>query len=107
MKSKRKPLTKTQKFARGKPCSLRVPGICRTTPENEDVVLCHAPYPGRGGMRKDDHWGAPGCFRCHNYVDSRMNQRNEMISLEEIWMPAIHEWQEMLIKSGYIKAGKE
>ena len=105
-----KPLTKIQKFARGKPCSLRVPlpGICITRPNNEDVVLCHAPFPGRGGMRNHDEWGAPGCSGCHDYVDSRMNQRNQVCNLDKIWLPAIREWQQMLMDADLlIVAGKK
>ena len=103
MKRNRKPLTPIQKFAKGKPCSLRIPGVCRTTPENEDVVLCHAPFPGRGGMRKDDWWGAPGCMRCHDFVDGRTLSAYGMTDTSrEHWYPAIHEWQALLIEHGYV-----
>lgn len=102
MKTKRKPLTKIQKFARGKDCSLRIPGVCRTTPENEDVVLAHAPYPGRGGTRLHDWWGCPACSQCHDAVDGRgwKSIDNFINQSSYIWNPAIHEWQEMLIKEG-------
>ena len=96
MNRSRKPLTKLQRFAKGKACMLRVPGVCRPAAENENTCLCHAPHPNRGGMRKDDEWGAVGCSECHDYVDSRMNQRNLVINLAAIWMPAIKEWQELL-----------
>lgn len=105
-----KPLTKIQKFAKGKACQLRIPGICRTTPENQDCVLCHAPHPNRGGMRKDDHWGAVGCVPCHDVVDRR-NQKsyaygdctNTDAELAHYWMPAVYEWQAMLIQEGLMK----
>ena len=101
-----KKLTPIQKYARGKPCSLRIPGVCRTTPENEDVVLAHAPYPGRGGTRLHDWWGAPACMHCHDAMDGRNSYPYYVASdirADEIWMPAIHEWQEMLFKAGFIK----
>ena len=105
MKSKRKPLTPIQKYARGKPCSLRIPGVCRTTPENEDVVLAHAPYPGRGGTRLHDWWGCPACSRCHDVVDGRgiCEAGFGDGETEQYWFAAIHEWQEMLFKAGFIK----
>ena len=84
-----KSLTKIQKFAQGKACQLRIPGVCRTTPDNEDTCLCHAPHPNRGGMRKDDHWGAVGCSKCHSLIDSGTAWR-------VYWHDAIYEWQEML-----------
>ena len=96
-----KKLTKIREFARGKPCSLRIPGVCREAPDNENVVLCHAPYPGRHGSRKDDHWGAPGCVWCHDYVDGRSTGVKKTCA--DFWMPAIHEWQAMLIAKGLLK----
>ena len=99
-----KKLTKIQKYARGKPCSLRIPGVCRTTPENEDVVLAHAPYPGRGGTRLHDWWGCPACVRCHDYVDYRIKGCESHSAVSPgFWLPAIHEWQEMLFKADLIK----
>ena len=89
--------TKIQRFARGKDCCLRIPGICRTTPENEDVVLAHAPYPGRGGTRLHDWWAAPACMKCHDMVDMREGYD---LDTSNDWLSAIHEWQEMLIKEG-------
>lgn len=42
---------------------------------------------------------------CHDYIDSRMNQMNDLINLEAIWDPAIHEWIEMLIEEGLMTVG--
>jgi hypothetical protein len=99
-------LTKIQRFARGKPCSLRIPDVHRTTPENEDVVLAHAPYPGRGGMRSHDWWGCPACSECHDYVDGR-GRFNKWGAADVpgavYWMPAIHEWQAMLFEAGFLR----
>ena len=99
---KRKPLTKIQKFARGKPCSLRIPGVCRPAPDNETTVLAHAPYSGRHGSRRDDFWGCPSCFECHQFMDIDAMNESEREYRMGMWMPAIHEWQEMLIKAGLI-----
>ena len=100
-----KPLTKIQKFAKGKPCQLRIPGVCRETPEHEDTCLCHAPHPNRGGMRKDDHWGSVGCMPCHDWIDGRDggkyygNVAKSGIDMEFYWFGAIHEWQAMLMEA--------
>jgi len=95
---KRKPLTKLQKFARGKPCMLRVPGVCRPAPENENTCLCHAPHPNRGGLRKDDQWGAVGCEPCHSWIDGRTHQEANAAYVYSYWMSAIFEWQGMLME---------
>ena len=97
-------LTKIQRFARGKACQLRIPGVHRETPEHEDTCLCHAPHPNRGGMRKDDHWGAVGCEACHASMDGRDTRLFEFLgsygTLMGYWLPAIFEWQSMLIEAG-------
>ncbi len=105
-----KPLTTIQKFAKGKDCLLRIPGVCTVAPHNENVVLCHAPYPGRGGMRKDDWWACPGCFECHALLDGRTSAAKHNLfvidqygSSEAIWYPSIREWIQMLIDAGFIE----
>lgn len=98
-----KKLTTIQRFAKGKPCMLRIPGVCRTTPDNEDTCLCHAPFPNRGGMREADWWGSVGCHACHAYIDKRMYIGATVPVIERHWLPAIHEWQAALIEVGLIK----
>jgi len=103
MKRTRKPLTKIQRHAKGQPCYLMVPTVHRDTAENEDVVLCHEPHPGRAGMRKDDHRAAPGCRLCHDYLDYRGNRVDVGMTPLEIWHPAVIRWQDHLITMGYMK----
>jgi len=102
MKTKRKPLTKIQKSARGENCTLRIPGVCNGN--SETVCLCHAPYPTRFGSRKDDHWAVYGCSECHDFVDGRNNKSfnwaGMLTGMAEYWMPAIHETQAKLIEKG-------
>jgi len=95
MKSKRKPLTKIQKSAKGEDCTLRIPANCNGN--SETVVLCHAPYPGRFGSRKDDWWAAYGCSSCHAHMDIDVD-----IGQEYHWFRAIHETQAKLIKKGLL-----
>ena len=73
-------MTTLRKAARGAPCMLRLPGIHEPDPGNETSVLCHAPYPGRFGSRKLDWWGAIGCAKCHDAIDSRD-------AVSEDWIP--------------------
>lgn len=101
-----KKLTKIQRFAKGQPCQLRIPGVCRTTPDNEDTCLCHAPHPNRGGMRTDDEWGCVGCMPCHDMMDHRVSAKswyaaNDMP--EAAWLRGIYEWQAMLKQAGLMK----
>lgn len=62
---------KLRQQARGKPCQVRLPGICDGG--GETTVLAHyrlAGYCGVG-MKPDDALGAWCCARCHDAVDGR------------------------------------
>lgn len=57
-------------LARGRPCMIRMPGICNHNPET--TVLCHLRMVGLTGMgmKAQDLLGAWGCSDCHRYVDT-------------------------------------
>lgn len=56
--------------ARGKPCQIRVPGVCNR--DWSTTVHCHVRMVGISGigMKAPDIFGAHGCSACHAYVDS-------------------------------------
>jgi hypothetical protein len=73
--SKRRParpkMTPARKEARGKPCMVRIPGVCNGDPET--TVLAHyrlAGYCGTG-MKPIDALGAWACSACHDECDRR------------------------------------
>ena len=91
-------MNKIRQSARDEDCTLRIFEVCNEDPAT--TVLCHAPFPNRGGMRKDDWWAAYGCSRCHDLIDGR-----ELVILTKeqaaaIWMPAIKETQDKLKAKG-------
>lgn len=58
-------------YANGKPCLIRVPGVCSF--QDEQTVACHLPladYHGTG-LKAADMFFAFGCFNCHDAVDRR------------------------------------
>ena len=58
--------------ARGKPCMIRIPGVCNGN--SETVVLCHIHKPsisGGMGMKAVDLLASWGCSDCHDAVDGR------------------------------------
>ena len=87
---------KIRQSAKGEVCALRIPGVCNGN--TETTVLCHAPYPGRGGMRDHDWWAAYGCSDCHDWVDGRTVR--DMGTSDYHWLHAIHETQMKLIAKG-------
>lgn len=60
-----------RELARGKPCLIRIPGVCNHDPET--TVLCHLRMAGISGMglKAHDWFAAWGCSACHDYVDGR------------------------------------
>lgn len=70
-------MSKLRKEARGKPCQIRVPGIC--TGGGEDTVLAHYRLAGACGvgMKPSDILGAWSCAACHDAVDGRNPQGRE------------------------------
>lgn len=105
MKAKRKPLTKIQRRAKGEPCYLMTDD-CSQDPNDETVVLCHAPFHGRGGMRDHDEWAAPGCSDCHDLVDGRSGGHERMFDISEHWYIAIRRWQQKLLDEGLMEVKK-
>ena len=63
-----------RKAARGRPCCLRVPGVCKDSPEHSTVVLCHLRRPGDGmGIKPPDTRAVLGCHACHDWLDRRLH----------------------------------
>ena len=67
-------MSKLRKEARGRPCQIRVPGIC--TGGGEDTVLAHYRLAGHCGIGQKpmDILGAWSCAACHDAVDGRNPQ---------------------------------
>jgi len=58
-----------RELARGKPCQIRLPGICNH--DTATTVLCHVRLIGVSGMsdKAADVLGAWGCSACHEACD--------------------------------------
>lgn len=94
-------LTPMQESARGEVCALRIPSICNH--DNSTTVLCHAPFSGKFGSRRDDWWAVYGCSSCHDAVDHRSNIPPLIqASMPNYWLDAIHETQQKMIDKGII-----
>lgn len=61
--------TPARKAAAGKPCMIRIPGICCF--DSSTTVLCHYRLGTGGSLKPDDAQGAWGCNTCHDAVDGR------------------------------------
>ena len=89
-----------RKYARGKDCQIRIPGICNFNPET--TVLCH--LNGGGGMKHHDLHAAWGCSDCHDAVDgrrARVHYSREALKL--MHLESVIRTQIQLIKAGILK----
>lgn len=66
--------TKARQAARGKPCMVRIPGVCNGDPET--TVLAHYRLAGTcgAGMKPDDAQAAWACAACHDVIDGRVRR---------------------------------
>jgi len=64
-------MSKLRKAAKGRPCMVRIPGICNHNPET--VVLAHIRKGGVAGvgMKPPDLCGVWACSDCHDAIDGR------------------------------------
>ena len=63
-------MTDLRKYARGRACQIRLPGICNH--DSATTVLAHVRMPGTGmGMKPPNVVGAHACSACHDAVDGR------------------------------------
>lgn len=77
---------KIRESARGKPCLLRVPGVCRG--RTETTVHAHLRRAGLGGvgMKPVDVAGIRCCYECHDWLDGRRGRDPEHDEHAETWV---------------------
>lgn len=68
-------MTDLRKAARGRPCMVRLPGICNGNPQT--TVLAHYRLAGISGMgiKAPDLIGAWACSACHDECDRRTQKK--------------------------------
>jgi len=59
---------KYTRSARGKPCQVRIPGVCKAAPENETTIPAHINGAGMALRHSNIHL-AYCCDACHEWLD--------------------------------------
>lgn len=92
---------KLKEQARGRPCQIRLPGICNHDPTT--TVLCHLRLIGVSGMglKAADLLGAWGCSACHSACDASGHQDYE--KRRAALLEGMARTQEQLVREGIIK----
>lgn len=98
-------MTKLRKSAKGKNCTVRIPGYCNHN--QETTVLAHRNGSGVGRKHKDI-FGAYVCSSCHDVIDGRVYapeyNREEIIMF---FYEGIFETQEVMLADELIKIAGE
>ncbi|MEI7375658.1 nuclease domain-containing protein [Dickeya chrysanthemi] len=75
--------------ARGRACTLQIPGICNCN--RETTVLCHLPSSTHGmAYKSDDFFAVFGCSSCHDVIDGRVQYDWRPGEKEETYLAALH-----------------
>lgn len=87
---------KLRDSARGRECTLRLPGACNGNPET--TVLAHLSCGARGvGMKSPDNMAVFACSGCHDAIDGR--RRDIEVEGADL-LRALQETQETWIREG-------
>lgn len=93
-------MSKITQSAKGKDCTIRIPGVCNGNPET--VVHCHLNGAGMG-TKHPDLFGARGCSACHDAVDLRVKTQYTYDELRLMHLDGMVRTQVQLMDEGLIK----
>ena len=94
-------MSKIRKSAFGEPCQIRIPGVCKSAPNNETTVLCHQGGAGIALKSSDIH-AAYGCYSCHAVIDGAKSQYTKD-ELRLMFYDGMVRTQLILLKKGLIQ----
>lgn len=91
-----------RKFANGRPCQIRIPGVCCYEPET--TVLAHIRQAGiTGGAQKaPDLLAAWACHLCHAVVDGHVETVYSHTELELMHLQGVMRTQNELVRQGRV-----
>lgn len=89
--------------AKGKPCQVRIPDVCRPAPENETTVLAHLNGGGMASKHYNIH-GAYACSACHAFLDQGYaNAGMDRCTRDLLHLEAVIRTQIIMIEDGVLK----
>lgn len=99
-------IPKILKSARGKPCTMRLPGVCNHNPETTVWAHSNEGEDGKGmGIKAHDIFGAYMCSACHDEYDGRTHRLRgaDQRILRNYFIRAMKESWLILIREGVLK----
>jgi hypothetical protein len=90
-------------LARGRQCTIRLPGICCGDPDT--TVLAHYRLIGISGMglKSPDLFGAWACSACHDACDARTHKDLDRDYRDLALLQGVIRTQAILLSEGHIK----
>ena len=90
---------KIRKFARGRDCTIRLPGFCNR--DSDTTVMAHPPIANGGmGSKASDLECAICCWGCHMAIDQHIAKR---IDVFECWIRGSAETRAQLVEAGIVE----
>lgn len=93
---------KYTRSAKGKPCQVRIPGICKPAPENETTIPAHLNGAGMALKHSSIHL-AYCCSACHDVLDGRIRTKYSQAQLLLMHLEAVIRTQIIMIRDGVLK----
>lgn len=90
--------TPIRQSAKGKPCQVRVPGVCNG--DWSTTVLAHLNGAGMA-LKAHDHEGAYTCSACHSWLDGGYAKTHTRAERDLWHLEGVIRTQRLLIDEGY------
>ena len=92
--------------AKGKACTVRIPGVCKPAPNNETTVFAHLNCGG--GTKHLNIHGAYACFECHQWLDGGYAKGSKYLGAEIetrdlLHLEAVIRTQIIMVSDGVLK----
>ena len=96
-------MSKITEFARGRPCTIRLSGICNHNVDTSVWVHLNSVRWGSGrGQKANDLCGAIACSSCHDAIDRRVKTDLESDFIKLCALEAHMESLALLVKVGIV-----
>lgn len=93
---------KIRRFARGRPCALRIPGVCSDNGAN--TCACHVNSNRKGtGNKSPDLFTVIGCPSCHRWMDSEWAGKVSKDQRDAEILRAMIETQTLYLQAGLVE----
>jgi|GEM_PF-1215044 len=100
-------MSKITESARGKPCQIRIVGVCSHDESTTVYVHYRRLYLAAGiGLAPSDLFGAYACAACQAAVEGRLKTNMSQGDLDQLHMTGVFRTQHLLLNLGLIRTAE-